>query len=63
MAKYNDERMNFSGCRDTTAYSAMQNIRRDERRKLIAALKAVASSHGYRIVSTIKLKEMDGDKF
>ena len=40
---------------------AMKTVRREERRKLIAELKAVANKHGYRIVSTIRLKDMDGD--
>lgn len=61
MGKYSDERMNISGCRDITAYSAIQNIRREERKKLIIMLKQLANKHGYRIVSTIRLKELDGD--
>ena len=61
MCKYGDERHNISGCKDTTAYEAMQNIRREERRALIGKLKSLANSYGYRIVSTIRLKELDGD--
>ncbi len=63
MEKYNDERLNFSGMRDETAYSAIQNIRREERKNLILKLKALANSHGYRIVSTIRLKELDGGDY
>ena len=63
MGKFNDERLNFSGMRDTTAYSAIQNVRRDERKNLILKLKALANSHGYRIVSTIRLKELDGGDY
>ena len=57
--KIND-RLNGSGCADT-AYEAMKAVRREERRNLIAELKALANKHGYRIVSTIRLKDMDGD--
>lgn len=58
--KIND-RLNSSGCADITAYEAMKAVRREERRNLIAELKALANKHGYRIVSTIRLKDMDGD--
>ena len=58
--KIND-RLNSSGCTDITAYEAMKVVRREERRTLIAELKALANRHGYRIVSTIRLKDMDGD--
>ena len=62
--KINDRlngRLNSSGCTDITAYEAMKAVRREERRNLIAELKALANRHGYRIVSTIRLKDMDGD--
>ena len=58
--KIND-RFNGSGCADITAYEAMKAVRREERRNLITELKALANMHRYRIVSTIHLKEMDGD--
>ena len=58
--KIND-RLNGSGCTDITVYEAMKAVRREERRNLIAELKALANRHGYRIVSTIRLKDMDGD--
>lgn len=58
--KIND-RLNSSGCADITAYEAVKAVRREERRTLIAELKALANRHGYRIVSTIRLKDMDGD--
>ena len=58
--KIND-RLNGSGCADITAYEAMKVVRREERRNLIAELKALANKHGYRIVSTIRLKDMEGD--
>ena len=58
--KIND-RLNGSGCADITAYEAMKAVRREERRKLIAELKALANRHGYRIVSTIRLKDMEGE--
>ena len=58
--KIND-RLNGSGCADITVYEAMKAVRREERRNLIAELKALANRHGYRIVSTIRLKDMEGD--
>lgn len=58
--KIND-RLNGSGCADITANEAMKAVRREERRNLIAELKALANKHGYRIVSTIRLKDMEGD--
>ena len=61
MCKQVNDRLNSSGCTDITAYQAIKNVRREERRKLIAELKALANKHGYRIVSTIQLKDMDGD--
>lgn len=61
MCKQVNDRLNSSGCTDITAYEAIKNVRREERRKLIAELKALANKHGYRIVSTIQLKDMDGD--
>ena len=56
-----NDRLNGRGCADITAYEAMKAVRREERRNLIAELKALANKHGYRIVSTIRLKDMDGD--
>ena len=58
--KIND-RLNGSGCADITAYEAMKAVRREERRNLIAELKALANKHGYRIVSTIRLKDIESD--
>ena len=56
-----NNRLNGSGCADITAYEAMKVVRQEERRNLIAELKALANRHGYRIVSTIRLKDMGGD--
>ena len=61
MCYQDNGRCNSSGCTDITAYEAIKNVRREERRRLIAELKALANKHGYRIVSTIRLKDMDGD--
>ena len=61
MCRHENDRINSSGCTDVTAYEAIKNVRREERRRLIAELKALANKHGYRIVSTIQLKDMDGD--
>lgn len=52
---------NASGCEDTTAYQAIKNVQREERRQLIADLKTLACQHGYKIVSTIELKEIESD--
>lgn len=61
MCKQVNDRLNSSGCTDITAYEAVKAVRREERRRLIVELKALANKHGYRIVSTIRLKDMDGD--
>ena len=61
MCRHENDRINSSGCADITAYEAIKNVRREERRRLIAELKALANKDGYRIVSTIQLKDMDGD--
>ena len=61
MCYQDNDRRNSSGCTDATAYEAIKNVRREERRRLIAELKALSNKHGYRIVSTIQLKDMDGD--
>ena len=61
MCRHENDRINSSGCADITAYEAIKNVRREERRRLIAELKALANKYGYRIVSTIQLKDMDGD--
>ena len=61
MCGQTNDRLNSSGCSDITAYEAMKAVRREERRNLIAELKALANRHGYRIVSTIRLQDMDGD--
>lgn len=50
--------MNASGCRDETAYEAMKNIRREERKKLIAEIKELAARYGYEIDCRIDLKEI-----
>lgn len=61
MCHKENEMLNNSGCVDITAYEAMKAVRREERRNLIAELKALANKHGYRIVSTIHLKDMESD--
>lgn len=53
-----NELLNTSGCTDKTAYEAIQNIRREERRRLIDELKSVANQNGYIITSKIVLKEI-----
>lgn len=57
----NNELYNNSGCKDKTAYEALKNIRREERRKLIEELNTVAQRYGYIITSKITLKEISED--
>lgn len=52
------EKLNDSGCRDETAYEAMRNIRREERKKLIADITELAARRGYEITSNIRLEEI-----
>lgn len=55
--------MNTSGCKDETAYEVIKNIRREERKKLIADITELAARRGYEITSNIRLeeiKEVDG---
>ena len=47
MCNQDNGRRNSSGCTDVTAYEAIKNVRREERRRLIAELKALANKHGY----------------
>lgn len=54
----NDELYNSSGCVDRTAYEALRNIRREERRALINLLKLTAENHGYEISNRIELREI-----
>ena len=53
--------LNGSGCNDFTAYEAIRNVEREERRKLISDLKDLAERRGYRSISTIRLAEIDND--
>ena len=60
--KQPDMRYNDSGYNDSTAYEALKNVQKEERRNLICELKELAKSRGYKIVSTIELKALDGDE-
>lgn len=54
---------NQSGCKDRTAYEAIKNLRREERKRLIADITELAARRGYEITSNIRLeeiKEVDG---
>lgn len=55
------EKYNQSGYKDMTAFEAVQNVRREERRKLIVEIKALALSHGYIITGQINIKEITDD--
>ena len=52
---------NSSGYKDMTAYEAVQNVHREERKKLIDEIRALAQSYGYIIVGAINLKEITDD--
>lgn len=54
-----DERFNASGCKDLTAYEALKNIEREERRfkKLLTTLNNVCDLAGFSIVGRITLKD------
>lgn len=58
-----DERHNTSGCKDMTAYRAMRNIKKEERRALIMKMKELAEQHGYEIISIIRLRELECDEY
>ena len=58
MKRLDNNKLNTSGCRDETAYEAVKNIRREERRKLIADITELAASRGYKITSNIRLVEI-----
>lgn len=53
-----NEIKNASGYTDVTAYKALQNVCRKERRDLILLLKQTAENYGYEITSRIELKEI-----
>ena len=55
-----DSRYNDSSCIDMTAYEAIENVRREERKKLISEIKNLANDYGYKITSVIELEELEG---
>jgi len=57
----NKEMLNQSGLKDKTAYEAIQNVRKEERRKLREKLHALANENGYVITGKIYLKEISDD--
>ena len=57
----NNDLYNESGCIDKTAYEALKNIRREERKALINLLKLTAENHGYEITNRIELREVKED--
>jgi len=57
----NNEMLNQSGLKDKTAYEAIQNVRKEERRKLREKLHALANENGYVITGKIYLKEISDD--
>lgn len=59
--KVNKDFLNGSGCKDFTAYEAIKNVQREERKRLLADIAELAASRGYEIASVIRLKEIDYD--
>lgn len=51
-----NEKLNSSGCLDKTAFEAIKNVRREERKKLIVEIKELAARYGYEIDCRIDLK-------
>lgn len=64
MYRGNDPRRNASGYIDTTAYKAIQNIEKEERRvkKLIATIFNICELAGFRVESRIVLKDIKTGK-
>lgn len=64
MYRGNDPRRNASGYIDTTAYKAIQNIEKEERRvkKLIATIFNICELAGFRVESRIVLKDLKTGK-
>lgn len=58
IANENKDYLNASGCKDLTAYEALKNVRRAERKRLIADITELAARRGYEITSNIQLKEL-----
>ena len=54
----NNEKLNSSGCLDKTAFEEIKNVRREERKRLIAEIKELAARYGYEIDCRIDLKEI-----
>ena len=59
MGKNKNDYLNGSGCKDFTAYEAIRNVEREERRKLISDLKDLAERRGYMILGSIQIKEIE----
>lgn len=53
-----DSRYNDSSCIDMTDYEAIENIHREERRRLISEIRNLAKKYGYRITNVIELEEI-----
>ena len=49
----NKEMLNQSGLKDKTAYEAIQNVRKEERRKLREKLHALANENGFVVVAVV----------
>ncbi len=54
-----NEIFNTSGCKDITTYAAIRSVQYDEKKKLIAELKAYAEKRGYRIVGVVRLEKIE----
>ena len=59
--RQNDIKYNNSGYMDNTAYYAIKNIQKEERKQLISQIKELAKRHGYEVTSIIRLRAL-GDE-
>lgn len=54
-----NELLNAIGCKDMTAYAAIKNVQNNEKKKVMAELKAYTEKRRYRIVGTVRLEEIE----
>jgi hypothetical protein len=57
-----DIKYNKSGYVDTTAYEAMKNVQREERKQIVSQMQEIAKKYGYKIINRIELKALNSDE-
>ena len=57
-----DIKYNKSGYADTTAYEAMKNVQREERKQIVSQMQEIAKKYGYKIINRIELKALNSDE-